>query len=138
MKKYLSLIVIIAMVLILYGTAHASALVARGTYVYNADQNELVLTIEKSNFDVGDGIMVLNESELKPNPEEFSRSWSMNSDQRPGIIGKTYEYTDPENQVTSTISLTYDKEKGIKSSGRVFIMITDDSRKFAKYNAISE
>lgn len=126
MRFMSKLLFAVGLVLVYTAAVHADTILVRGTYVYNDKEDQIVVSVKSSNFNVDDGIIVVNNDELKSNGQDGTKTWSMISDQKPGLVGKTWEYTDAETNLTSTISLIFDKDTGIKNGGAAFIMITEE------------
>ncbi len=120
MKRINLLIVVISMIVMFCTPVLAGTLMASGTYIYDEDMDELIVTVDKSNFDVGNGFSVLNMQVLEFTEGVVKENW-LTTCQKTESECRTWKCRESEYGVTTTISLTFDINTGIKGGGDIFI-----------------
>ncbi len=130
MKRINLLIVVISMIVMFCTPVFAGTLIASGTYIYDEDMDELIVTIDKANFDVGNGCFVLNMEVLEFTEGVVTENWRTPSSHKSESECRTWECMKSEYGVTTTISLTFDLNTGIEGGGDIFISLTGDVSDF--------
>ncbi len=126
MKNVIKFISTVIIVLLLSSVVQANTMIIKGSYVYDQKNDKIVVIVEKSNRSDCEKIFFVDKNELKHRDFNGMRTWAMTSDQKSNLIGRTWEKTDQDTNLTVTISLTYDKDDGLESGGNAFIMFSEE------------
>lgn len=126
MKNIIKFISTVALVLLFSGVVQANSIIMKGSYVFDQGNDKIIVTVEKSSKVDCEKIIIVDKTELKYYDLDRMKTWSIASEQSSNLIGRTWEYTDTDTNLTATISLTFDKDAGLEDGGNAFIMFTEE------------